>query len=150
MSDLIRDLKSTLGEVAVSSSCGGGAGSILMVHFTNHMSVRGWRYWEIFRNNELLACSEDDPTPYVGVMPAAARRIEGMILQGFTVFDDYTLTLYFEDNIELFLYGHDLVMAGYDDSDMTYWEVYNENLKRNIFLDNHRRLSVEFEKSESK
>ncbi len=103
---LVDELKNLLGKKVIYSRTGGGASSILLIRFSNKISLWCWRYWEISQQNNLLATSEDDDTPITGTMARAAIAIENQTLIGFSIdFEhDYQLCLCFDNDIELNLF----------------------------------------------
>lgn len=92
MKNLENDINLLLGQKVTYSRTGGGAGSILLIKFENDCALWAWRYWEIIKGNQLIACSEDDDTPITGVMAVAARQLEGTVLE-YLYMDDTTYQL---------------------------------------------------------
>ncbi len=113
------ELVNLLGKTAVYSRSGGGASSILLLNFDVDVSIWGWNYWEISRYDKLLATSEDDCTAVTGPVAVAARSIEGKRLEGFSIFSDLSLGLYFEDNIDLQIFTRDEKIG-----ELTSWELW--------------------------
>ena len=102
---LISDINLILGKRVTYSRTGGGASSILLIKFENECAVWAWRYWEISKGDQLIACSEDDDTPVTGVMAVAARQLEGTILEDLYLDDTtYKLGMLFDNGHELWLY----------------------------------------------
>ena len=105
MEHLKEDINLIRGKKVTYSRTGGGASSILLVIFDNKCAVWAWRYWEINKGDELIACAEDDDTPVTGVMAVAARLLEGTVMEDL-YFDESTLHLgmFFDNGYELWLY----------------------------------------------
>ena len=72
MDSLKSDINLMLDQKVKYSRTGGGASSILLIIFEDESAVWAWRYWEISKGDQLIACSEDDDTPVTGVMAVAA------------------------------------------------------------------------------
>ena len=92
MDSLKSDINLLLDQKVKYSRTGGGASSILLIIFEDESAVWAWRYWEISKGDQLIACSEDDDTPITGVMAVAARQLEGTVLE-YLYMDDTTYQL---------------------------------------------------------
>lgn len=105
MNNLKNDINLLLGQKVKYSRTGGGASSILLIIFEDESTIWAWRYWEISKGDQLIACSEDDDTPVTGVMAVAARQLEGTILEDLYLDDTtYKLGMLFNNGHELWLY----------------------------------------------
>ena len=105
MDSLKSDINLLLDQKVKYSRTGGGASSILLIIFEDESAVWAWRYWEISKGDQLIACSEDDDTPVTGVMAVAARQLEGTILEDLYLDDTtYKLGMLFDNGHELWLY----------------------------------------------
>ena len=105
--ELIKTLKKLLGARVTYSRAGGGMSSILLMKFSNCLSLWCWRYWEISQRNVLLSTSEDDDTPITGTMAKAASLIENKSVIGFDLDPEngYQLWLCFDDDLDLILFS---------------------------------------------
>ena len=105
MDSLKSDINLLLDQKVKYSRTGGGASSILLIIFEDESAVWAWRYWEISKGDQLIACSEDDDTPVTGVMAVAARQLEDTILEDLYLDDTtYKLGMLFDNGHELWLY----------------------------------------------
>lgn len=87
------------------SRTGGGASSILLIKFENDCALWAWRYWEISKGDDLIACSEDDATAITGVMAMAAHQLEGTVLKNLYLNETtYQLGMLFDNGFELWFY----------------------------------------------
>lgn len=103
--ELNSDIYLILDKKVTYSRTGGGASSILLIIFENDCRIWAWRYWEISKNEQLIACSEDDDTPITGVMAVAGRQLEGAVLEGLSLDNtNYQLGMLFDNGYELWLY----------------------------------------------
>lgn len=116
--ELVEVLKSLLGEVVTYSRSGGGNCSILLQIYKNDVSIWAYSYWEISQREKLLATSEDDITPITGAVAVGARTMEGKRLLGFQLWPDFTICLYFEDDIDY------VIFTQTPEDDFDSWEVY--------------------------
>lgn len=105
MDNLKNDITLIRGKKVIYSRTGGGASSILLIRFEDESAIWAWRYWEIIKGVQLVACSEDDDTPITGVMAAAARKLERAVLEDIYLDDTtYQLGMLFDNGYELWLY----------------------------------------------
>ena len=103
--NLKNDIKLLIDKKVTYSRTGGGVSSILLIIFDNECAVWAWRYWELTKDSQLIACSEDDDTPITGLMAVTAHQLEGAVLEDFYLDDtDYQLGMLFDNGYELRLY----------------------------------------------
>lgn len=82
----------------ISSSSGGGAGSLWLIEFENKESFYIYCSWRIEHNNQVLASSNDDIIPRTGRIARNVSKLEGQKFLSFSLTEQYDLTLNFEDN----------------------------------------------------
>lgn len=127
MTKLEKDLIRIKGHEVIYSKTGGGNSSILLITLDNDYSLWAWCYWEIRRNEELVACSEDDDTAVVGKMARAANLLEKSRVIGIVLYDKYELMLTFSNGLELLFYTS-------EEYDFPNWEYWMPDMNRTYII----------------
>ena len=127
MTKLEKDLIRIKGHEVIYSKTGGGNSSILLITLDNDYSLWAWCYWEIRRNEELVACSEDDDTAVVGKMARAANLLEQSRVIGIVIYDKYELMLTFSNGLELLFYTS-------EEYDFPNWEYWMPDMNRSYII----------------
>lgn len=88
----------------ISSTSGGGAGSLWLIEFENKMSIYVYCAWRIEHKDQVLATSTDNSTPKTGRLSRSVRQLEGNRLIAFELTKQYDLKLNFENDyiVDLF------------------------------------------------
>lgn len=141
---LIELLCSIIGAKVKYSRCGGSVSSIILQYYYDDpldCELWIWCYWDIEKYDRVIACSEDDDTPVVGVMATASRGLEEKSVIGFTLYENYVLGLYFSDSSELWI-----CPVEYDEEfkDLNNWELLSHVRHYKYKLDSHHQLQEEY------
>ncbi len=144
---LSRELTNLIGLSPYYSATGGSVGSIVLQLFTDEItdadiySLWSWRYWEIWRRDELLSTSEDDAEPIVGKMARAAASLQHKKIIGFSLYDDFSISIYYEDGLEFSIFTE------YEEDqnfvDMENWKLVAKKTHKSFTVDSHVNLLVE-------
>lgn len=131
--EVVEILKTLLGKKVIYSRAGGGNGSILLQSYQNDIHIWAYSYWEVSRQEKLIATAYDDITPISGTVAVGAKIMEGKYLLGFSLFSDLSIWLFFEDDIDYVIFPQDI------EENFLSWEIdvkakgvvyeLNENLK---------------------
>lgn len=146
--ELIKTLKKLLGTKVTYSRAGGGMSSILLMKFSNCLSLWCWRYWEISQRDILLSTSEDDDTPITGTMAKVACLMENKSVIGFDLDpeNDYQLWLCFDDNLDLILFPEYEKRKRF--KRVINWELEDNPCKRSYIITSELKLIKNTEKFE--
>lgn len=95
--EFVEFLNQCIGEEVISSTSGGGAGSLWLIEFKNDDNFYIFCDWRIEQNMRVLATCTDDNTARIGLLSRSVRLIEGKKLLSYELSKQYDLILYFED-----------------------------------------------------
>ena len=118
------EIANTIGTQVLYSRSGGGAGSILLLKLSNGNRIMAWRYWEIYKNNNLLCTAEDDTTAVYGIISQTAPLLENKIVENIS-FDLYHISIFLSDNYNLKIYS---VKDVYDDLPNWNYSIPDKNI----------------------
>jgi len=128
---LLNDLRQIRGTTVTYSRTGGGAGSILLIKFSNNNRLWIWRYWELLKNGQIITTEEDDSTAINGKIALAAIQLENKSVEDIYL-NSYNIHITFSDGYSL------LVYASIDDyNDLPNWKysIPSKNLVYEITSD---------------
>lgn len=91
-------LERCINEEVLSSTSGGGVGSLWSIKFRDGTYFYVYCDWRIEQNKRVLATCTDDNTARVGLLSRSVRLIEGKKLLSYELSEQYDLVLYFDDN----------------------------------------------------
>lgn len=118
------EIANTIGTQVLYCRSGGGAGSILLLKLSNGNRIMAWRYWEIYKNNNLLCTAEDDTTAVYGIISQTAPLLENKIVENIS-FDLYHISIFLSDNYNLKIYS---VKDVYDDLPNWNYSIPDKNI----------------------
>lgn len=100
----LSDLRQIIGTTITYSRAGGGVGSILLIKFSNNNRLWIWRYWELLKNNQIIATEEDDNTAMIGKIAIAAVQLENKSVENISI-NNYNIHITFSNGYSLFVYA---------------------------------------------
>ena len=128
---LLNDLRQIRGTTVTYSRTGGGAGSILLIKFSNNNRLWIWRYWELLKNGQIITTEADDCTAMTGKIALVAIQLENKSVEDISL-NSYNIHITFSDGYSLFVY------ASIDiDNDLPNWKysIPSKNLVYEITSD---------------
>lgn len=119
------EIANTIGTQVLYCRSGGGAGSILLLKLSNGNRIMAWRYWEIYKNNNLLCTAEDDTTAVYGIISQTAPLLENKYIYSFNLDPLYNISIMLSDNFCLKIYS---VKDVYDDLPNWNYSIPDKNI----------------------
>lgn len=116
-------LNQCIAQEVISSTSGGGAGSLWLIKLANSNNIFIFCDWRIEQKMCVLAASTDDSTAITGLLSRSVRRIEGKKLLSYELSKQYDLILYFEDHycVRVFCSVSYSQTEDEDNSDTNWW-----------------------------